>query len=241
MCRSVISNDKMVDDRSMSSTGSSVGDVVHSFRSETKRNKMRLRKDNKPANRHDVPQPKSIMVTRTQKESLEGGTIVDMKKQRRRFQLSFDIDSLDSCDSTRSNDTKVSFDSVQIRQYPVIPGDNPCVYEGPPITIGWKHFAVFSTKIDNYERHRAKKRRETAQMRIPAYIRKYLLLDQGHSEKAIDHATEEAARVRKDRDKTLEGLPTAFIEEKIEMFQSFFTKRRRERKEQVRPILQAAF
>lgn len=232
------------DDRSVSSTGSSVGDVVHSFRTETDRCNSyvkKLRYQRKESRRHDfkVGGTKGIMITRTQKESVEGGTIVDMKRQRRRFQLSFDIDSIESCDSTRSRDSKVSFDAVHIRQYPVMPGDNPCVCDGPPLTIGWKHFAVFSTKVDNYERHREKKRRATAQMKIPAYIRKYLLLDQGFTEKAIDEATEKAATIRRGRFRTLESLPTAFIEEKIEIFQSFFT--RRLGRKGVKPILQTAY
>ena len=47
--------------------------------------------------------------------------------------------------------TKVKFSSVKIREYPMIPGDNPSVSNGPPLTMDWTASKTFSVTIDRFE------------------------------------------------------------------------------------------
>lgn len=160
------------------------------------------------------------MTVRTQEESLKGGKITEMKKLRRRMKLRvrhqlFETPTKDEHMSTSSASTAdlsvVSFDSVTIREYSLVPGDNPSVSAGPPLSLGWEHRERYSSALDPYELFREGKRRTSAQMRIPTKVRKSMLLQHGHTPRELDEATKEASRSRLQREYTVKVIHKSLL------------------------------
>ena len=83
------------------------------------------------------------------KESLHGDEIT-LKK------LSENTDHT-SIKKTR-NKKSVTFDSINIREYDVILGDNPACSDGPPLSLDWTFTESTSSTIDDYEEVRGYKR-----------------------------------------------------------------------------------
>ena len=86
---------------------------------------------------------------------------------------------------------KVSFDSIEIRQYPRILGDNPSVSCGAPISLSWEYFQDGSVlcSIDDWETMRNGERYEGGAVKVPAGVRKRWLIAAGHTEREIRLAT----------------------------------------------------
>lgn len=78
----------------------------------------------------------------------------------------------------------VSFDSVNIREYPVTLGDNPGVSAGPSLTIDWKPQSEVEIPLDEYETNRPP-RRDYMEMSIPKDVRMEMLQNSGHTKKEI--------------------------------------------------------
>lgn len=156
-----------------------------------------------------------IMTVRTQEESLQGGTIPDMRRLRRRVSIRFKCfqgstasssGSLGECSShpdeymVRSSSSldgiSLGFHKVMIREYEVVPGCNPSVSCGPPVELGWKHAGHKVIDLEKYEKLREGKRRYKMQMRMPKEVRKNLLLLHGSTNKMIKEASRSAKRGR---------------------------------------------
>ena len=78
----------------------------------------------------------------------------------------------------------VHFSSVQIREYPVLMGDNPGGVTGPPLTIDWEHQSENDFPIDSYEKDHPH-RRSGNEMQIPSFVRATMLKDAGYSRSEI--------------------------------------------------------
>lgn len=102
-------------------------------------------------------------------------------------------------------DTKVKFHSVEVREYPIIPGDHPSCHLGPPLTIGWEHNKS-STKItpmDDFESLRVRQRcRNTQELMISSLERRNMLKKLGFSKREIGKASTQASKVRNQRNTT---------------------------------------
>jgi hypothetical protein len=110
-----------------------------------------------------------------------------------------------------SNPKSVSFAMLEIREYPIVPGDNPSVLFGCPLSIAWEYDSDVTCSIDDYEEIRPQPRAMT-QMRIPSALREEKLLRVGYSRRDIQEATKQATVVRNQRRKTAETMKLAPIQ-----------------------------
>lgn len=109
----------------------------------------------------------------------------------------------------------VSFSTVEIRDYPIILGDNPAVSHGPAVTIDWK---PISTVLKTVEMHEATVivHRRPVQMAIPLVIREFMLRDIGYTSKELLEATRNINRIKAKRAATVRRLQMARLEEVLE-------------------------
>jgi len=102
-------------------------------------------------------------------------------------------------------DTKVKFHSVEVREYPIIPGDHPSCHLGPPLTIGWKHNISSSriTPLEDFENLRIRQRcRHPQELMISSFERRNMLKKLGFSKREIGKASTQASKVRNQRNTT---------------------------------------
>ena len=69
---------------------------------------------------------------------------------------------------------RVSFTSLEIREYPVIPGSHPECSSGCPIELGWEYHSQSELSLDHYEAARHP-RRPREQLRLSVQERESLL------------------------------------------------------------------
>lgn len=69
---------------------------------------------------------------------------------------------------------RVSFTSLEIREYPVVPGDHPLCSSGCPIELGWDYHRSSEHSLDHYESQR-NPRRHRDQLRLSVEERESLL------------------------------------------------------------------
>ena len=70
---------------------------------------------------------------------------------------------------------KVAFEHVEIRDYPIILGNNPSTDYGPSIELDWKYNNVKTHNIDEYETKRQKQRRQLKHLYLSQVYREWLL------------------------------------------------------------------
>lgn len=191
------------DTASTTSCNSCAQQTIHSLKEEAARRKKRLSDlQDKPLHREIVLEnkeifdnPKSIMVVKTQADSLhnKGLRRVKLNQIRRRRmqlqnQLSKDTASCGSCSVAPTitggtvsgkdhesaifsigstslsgpvvdhlpmdeNSVKgaIDFSITTIREHVYIPGDNPAVLDGPPLSISWNHHSELNISVDEFE------------------------------------------------------------------------------------------
>jgi hypothetical protein len=110
---------------------------------------------------------------------------------------------------------KVTFSTLAIREYGIIPGDNPGVSCGCPLSIGWEYDDEFSFAIDEYEEQRSKPRSMT-ELRMPSMVREKKLREAGFSRRDIQESTKYANIARLQRRRTTETMNLAPIQEFLE-------------------------
>ena len=71
-----------------------------------------------------------------------------------------------SRNKNQTNQLRVVFDTIKIRSFAIVLGDNPSVTKGPPISIGWDYFAQCELPLFKFERSRPP-RRWKPQLKIP--------------------------------------------------------------------------
>ncbi|CAJ1950846.1 unnamed protein product [Cylindrotheca closterium] len=104
---------------------------------------------------------------------------------------------------TPQRDSKVRFDSVEVREYPIILGDNPSCRQGPPITIGWEPKSDVFTPVDEFEKLRSEERHsDPDEMFVSSFNRIDILKKLGFSRRDIKKASSKASKLRKKRDET---------------------------------------
>ncbi|CAJ1930915.1 unnamed protein product [Cylindrotheca closterium] len=111
--------------------------------------------------------------------------------------------------------TAVSFSNIQIREYPIIVGDNPAIMTGTPITIDWEHVEEFDCSIDDYEQAKPKPR-NMLELRLPARNRDEILKSQGFSLKDRQVGKKAANTTRRQRRRTSETMNLSIVQESIE-------------------------
>jgi len=109
-----------------------------------------------------------------------------------------------SIEDTRK--TMVSFRNLEIREYPIIVGDNPSVSSGVPICIDWIYIEGQPQSLEEYEELRHS-RRSLSEMKIPATVRAQMLR-KTHSLKEVRLAQKESTKIRNQRKTTVATLDT---------------------------------
>lgn len=224
-------------DETSTTTTSSIDDTISVISTEIERQRGRVNAIRRNSHHswemspssNRLNTPCSIMIVRTLNESTGGGEIVLMRKRRRRLKLKFIIERSVSTLRIRKSlssesNTIVHFNTVTVREYPVIPGDNPSVSAGPPLTLDWEAVNKFSISINKFERFRDGKRRSQSEMKMSPNVRISFLVEEHHSMQAIRKATKEASVGRNRRIQTIGSLQNVHVHEKVECLQRYLTK-----------------
>jgi hypothetical protein len=93
----------------------------------------------------------------------------------------------------------VSFSTVEVQEYPIIPDINPGVTKGIPMTIHWEPVHRYNCSVDDYERTHP---RGVVEFRMDAHDRYDRLRRLGFSEELLMYCEEKAAEVRRQRRQT---------------------------------------
>ena len=95
---------------------------------------------------------------------------------------------------------QLSFSQIEIIELPLTLGDSPSVRDGPPVSCCWDAQMRVKVNLDTFEQHRPK-RRPRQSLLLSKQVRERILLKHGVSEFAIQSATQEAQRLRRDSSK----------------------------------------
>jgi len=185
-----------------------------------------------------VSRSQRIMKIRTIKESLRPQTEEELHVIRMRRKLRVlgpsDDDNITMSNINLDSLLSVRFDKVQIRDYPVILGDNPATTEGPPLTIDWVYDIADEFSVDEYETTRPP-RRGTVEMNIPHDMRIDMLKRCGFTSKEILQRIKEVSDARNARLVTKQMLYRSDTNERLENISRgfgnlFSRKKKKERK-----------
>jgi hypothetical protein len=78
-------------------------------------------------------------------------------------------------ESPLQQERHVSFHIIEIQEYAIIPGDNPAVTMGVPLTIDWEPLHKVLCMVDDYEVSRPSPPRSMVELKIPT-VRRYQML-----------------------------------------------------------------
>ena len=126
--------------------------------------------------------------------------------------------SNDTADSTRTGRTskkEVSFDSIQIRYYHMILGDNPACSIGAPVQLDWNFEHEEKHDLDIYEVER-RPRRKLRHLILSYYRRKDILLQSGYNESDMRAVEKQIAKLKRQRKTTGFFLPIQKMEEVVQ-------------------------
>jgi len=111
----------------------------------------------------------------------------------------------------------ISFSSVDIREHERIAGDNPCVSQGVPLSIGWGYYQHDSIDLDDYENGKGPAR-DKVEMMVPTAVRRSMLRQEfGVSIKEMNEAMKQANITKRQRRHT---VATEHLEGWSEVLQS---------------------
>lgn len=135
------------------------------------------------------------------------------------------LERVESTTASKSNNnsvvaaSSVAFSTIEIREYPIITGDNPAVTRGVPITIAWIPLPEQQCyDVEDYEKHRpSRNRRSRLEMRRRPSERTALLRSLGASRDEILQGTKAANIARNRRKRTSETIQLARAQEACEM------------------------
>ena len=103
------------------------------------------------------------------------------------------------------DDLSVSFSTIEVREFPVVIGDNPSCAMGPPLSIDWDPDCELSIDIEEFEHYRngqgydCCRRRKGDELRLDPEQRKCLVLNAGSSNHDIANAVRQVGRDRRAR------------------------------------------
>jgi hypothetical protein len=116
--------------------------------------------------------------------------------------------------ASSSSKKQLHFDVIRLISFPVTVGDNPSPARGPPVQIDWKPIEQVVVSLDDYEAEHERR----LHFRLGASNRIELLKEVGFSKQEIEQAAKDAQNSTRLRKKTIEKLPSAHREEKLEEF-----------------------
>lgn len=123
-------------------------------------------------------------------------------RKSRSVETSSSGDSSCSTASTAMSRSSVQFETVEVREYNIVLGDNP-ICTGPPLSLGWSHNGVTEFPFDSFEHQREKHRRSRIEMKVPADVRRNLLRGWDVSSRSMLAVQLESASIRKQRLQTM--------------------------------------
>jgi len=100
-------------------------------------------------------------------------------------------------------DHRVLFDAVEIREYPIVLGNNPSSTFGPSIEIGWEYTDLEPQDVEDHVNRKTIKRDARA-LYVAPVVRESLLLrsEQQYSHQDIEEAVREKNKVRQQRQRS---------------------------------------
>lgn len=118
-------------------------------------------------------------------------------------------------ESTKSS-SKVSFTTIEIREYERIVGDHPEAKVGPPMAIGWAFVEKEITTVEDFESERTASRKGTR--RMSSITRKNILTNVFEiPEEEIRMAEKEVQKIVSKRERTSkQGKVAEKVEEKLQ-------------------------
>mmetsp|Transcript_1742 Transcript_1742/g.2126 ORF Transcript_1742/g.2126 Transcript_1742/m.2126 type:complete len:222 (-) Transcript_1742:46-711(-) len=177
-----------------------------------------------------------IMISRTNDSSVNverHSKNIERYKQRLKKRLQ----NATNADEDIPSHLQVTFTTLEIREFPIILGDNPALSQGPPITIGWQFMRAHKLDLEKYEKHRPT-RRTYAQMNIPMELRFDLLQRCGERTKDVMNRIKEVKAYKAKRLETSSRLYRSGSDERFEKlsrgFKNLFSDRKRKEKKYLR-------
>jgi hypothetical protein len=131
----------------------------------------------------------------------------------------FSSGNLSAMNGPPSNTRKsVGFRNIEIREYEIDIGDNPCVGDGPPLSLGWKYEKEKIIDLEEFETLKGPSRPRN-EMRVPRNQREWLIRASGVTNEEIENSIRDVKITKKGRmntatssdakEKTLEVLESA--------------------------------
>lgn len=105
----------------------------------------------------------------------------------------------------------VGFKDIEIRSYPVVPGDHPCCTTGCPLSLGWEYSNEHVCSIDEYEASRSP-RRSREDLKTSWDQRRSMLKEVGVSEGDLKRAERKLHRERSCQRKTQTKICATFFQ-----------------------------
>jgi hypothetical protein len=100
--------------------------------------------------------------------------------------------------SSDSLSKRVSFSEIEVREYGMTLGDNPCVSRGVPVTIDWEAQTSMTFDLEQFESVRQEPR-DIRSMRISSSMRESIALNDGYSVKEVTAIVHEIKGIRESR------------------------------------------
>jgi len=144
-----------------------------------------------------------------------------LSRSRRRAQLQKqkgDAHQLPSDEEQQEEGLSISFGKIQIRQYERIPGDNPSICFGVPLTIGWAfNEEGVPISVEEYESQRSSEPKKRDEMYVSLRERERILTeDWGINRSAVRAAERSVSLASKQRRETSARLHLEPAQEAIE-------------------------
>jgi hypothetical protein len=99
---------------------------------------------------------------------------------------------------------RIQFDTVQIREFPIILSNNPSCHYGPSIELGWEYSTNTSDEtitVSQYEKLREGKRRtgRPSKFYLSQVRREAMLKDAGYTDREVKNAIKDKQKARRQR------------------------------------------
>jgi hypothetical protein len=124
-------------------------------------------------------------------------TLTPVKSFSNMSDCSTDVTVSSDMDSSGHDSRRVSFGSIQVREYERVVGDHPETRIGVPISIGWGYNAKEAVTIETYEANKTPK----IMLRMSSITRKNILHEVfGIPEKELREAEKEVQKIKNSRE-----------------------------------------
>lgn len=139
---------------------------------------------------------------------------VQQQPKRDRPLLTPKRSSLKTSDSS-SEQKRVQFGNLEMRNYEIILGDHPDCSSGPPVSIGWEYSSAETISVDRYEALKPR-RRSMDQLELNYFVRKRVLRRHaGVSDEEMRQSIDGVHRIQKQRLRTKRMQPIYKIREAV--------------------------